>query len=157
MKSIKVKIPAGIDNGMKLRDQGNGDPGINGGPRGDLLVEVIVAPHPIFRRQDTTIFSTVPISFATAALGGTIKIRTVDGEEEYEVKAGTPTDTKIRLKGKGVPSLRNRNVRGDQYITLVVQVPQSLNAKQKEALKAFDDAMHGIEPEEKKKKGFFGK
>lgn len=154
-KTIKVTIPAGIDNGQSLRDRGNGEPGINGGPRGDLLVEVIVSPHPVFRRQDTTIFSTVPVSFATAALGGPIRIKTVDGEVEYEVKPGTQTDTKVRLKGKGVPSLRNPQVRGDHYVTLVVQVPTKMTEAQKEALRNYDAAMNGREPEKPKKKGIF--
>ena len=154
-KTIKVTIPAGIDNGQSLRDRGNGEPGINGGPRGDLLVEVIVSPHPVFRRQDTTIFSTVPLSFATAALGGPIRIKTVDGEVEYEVKPGTQTDTKVRLKGKGVPSLRNPQVRGDHYVTLVVQVPTKMTEAQKEALRNYDAAMNGREPEKPKKKGIF--
>ena len=136
-----------------------GEPGTNGGERGDLLVEAVVSQHPVFKRQDTSIFSTVPISFATAALGGPIRIRTVDGEVEYEVKAGTQTDTRVRLRGKGVPSLRNRNVRGDHYVTLVVQVPERLNEEQKEALRRFDAAMKGehLEPEEKKRKGKFFK
>lgn len=156
-KKIKVTIPPGIDNGQSLRDRGNGEPGINGGERGDLLVEIVVSAHPVFKRQDTSIFSTVPITFAKAALGGTIRIKTVDGEVEYEVKAGTQTDTKVRLKGKGVPSLRNRNVRGDHFVTLVVQVPERLTEDQKEALKAFDDAMNGTTPdgEKPKKKGLF--
>ena len=158
-KKIKVTIPAGIDNGQSVRCAGGGEPGVNGGERGDLLVEAVVSQHPVFKRQDTSIFSTVPISFATAALGGPIRIRTVDGEVEYEVKAGTQTDTRVRLRGKGVPSLRNRNVRGDHYVTLVVQVPERLNEEQKEALRRFDAAMKGehLEPEEKKRKGKFFK
>ena len=83
-------------------------------------MEVTVSKHPIFKRQETTIFSTVPISFVTAALGGPIRIKTVDGEVEYEVKPGTQTDTKVRLRGKGVPSLRNKNIRGDHFVTLVI-------------------------------------
>ena len=151
-KTIKVTIPPGIDNGQSLRDRGNGEPGLNGGERGDLLVEVVVSPHPVFKRQETSIYSTDPISFAKAALGGPIRIRTVDGEVEYEVKAGTQTDTRVRLKGKGVPSLRNRNVRGDHFVTLVVQVPERMNEEQKEALRRFDDAMNGIAPEGEKEK-----
>ena len=131
---------------------GGGEPGTNGGERGDLLVEAVVSQHPIFKRQDTSIYSTVPISFAKAALGGPIRIKTVDGEVEYEVKPGTQTDTKVRLKGKGVPSLRNRNVRGDHYVTLVVKVPERMNQAQKDALKRYDDLMNGIEPEEEKPK-----
>ena len=134
-KKIQVKIPAGIDNGQSIRIAGKGEPGTNGGERGDLLVEVTVSRSPVFMRQETSIFSTVPISFATAALGGPIKIKTVDGEVEYEVKPGTQTDTKVRLRGKGVPSLRNKNIRGDHYVTLVVTVPEKLTEEQKEALK----------------------
>ena len=156
-KKIQVTIPAGIDNGQSIRIAGKGEPGTNGGERGDLLVEVTVSRHPVFKRQETTIYSTVPISFATAALGGTIRIKTVDGEVDYEVKPGTQTDTKVRLRGKGVPSLRNKNVRGDHYVTLVVTVPEKLNEEQKEALRRFDNAMNGISPEGGKKKRFFGK
>ena len=141
-KSFEVDIPAGIDNGMSIRMAGGGEPGINGGPRGDLLVEAVVSPHPIFKRQDTNIFSTVPISFAKAALGGSIRVKTVDGEVEVAVKAGTQTDTRVRLKGKGVPFLRNKNNRGDHYITLVVSVPTKLTKEQKDALEAFDAAMN---------------
>ena len=154
-KKIQVKIPAGIDNGQSIRIAGKGEPGTNGGERGDLLVEVTVSRSPVFMRQETSIFSTVPISFATAALGGPIKIKTVDGEVEYEVKPGTQTDTRVRLRGKGVPSLRNKNIRGDHYVTLVVTVPEKLTEEQKEALKRFDDAMKGISPEPKKKRGLF--
>jgi len=102
----------------------------------------------------------MPISFVDAALGGEIRIKTVDGEVAFDVKPGTQTDTKVRLKGKGVPSLRNKSVRGDHYVTLIVQVPEKLNEEQKEALRNFDDAMKGISREnggEKKKKGVFGK
>ena len=140
-KTFKVSIPAGIDNGQSVRLSGAGEPGTNGGPRGDLLVEVVVSQHPIFKRQDVNLFSTVPISFCKAALGGPIRVKTIDGEVEYEVKAGTQTDTKVRLKGKGVPSLRNKNLRGDHYITLVVQVPTTMTAAQKEALKAYKETM----------------
>lgn len=138
-KKIKVKIPAGIDNGQSVRIRDKGEPGINGGPRGDLLVEVNVSRHPIFQRQDMNIYSTAPISFAQAALGGEVRISTIDGEVLYDVKPGTQTDTRIRLKGKGIPSLRNPNVRGDHYVTLVVQVPTSLSEEAKEALRKFDD------------------
>ena len=161
-KKIQVSIPAGIDDGQSIRIRDKGEPGINGGPRGDLLVEVQVARHPIFQRQDMNIFSTAPITYAQAALGGTIRISTVDGDVEYEVKPGTQTDTKIRLKGKGVPSLRNKNVRGDHYVTLVVQVPTKLSESAKEALREFDAAC-GNRPaptksgEKEKKKSFMDK
>ena len=163
-RKISVTVPAGIDNGQSIRIREKGDPGVNGGPRGDLLVEVAVSRHPIFQRQGIDIYSSAPITFAQAALGGDVRIKTVDGEVEYTVKPGTQTDTRIRLRGKGVPSLRNKSIRGDQYVTLVVQVPTKMNGEQKELLKKFDEAMYG-KPEEKeengetteKKKGRFGK
>lgn len=162
-KRIKVSIPAGIDNGQSVRIREKGEPGVNGGPRGDLLVEVVVSRHPIFQRQDMNIYSTAPISFAQAALGGEVRINTVDGDILYDVKPGTQTDTKIRLKGKGVPSLRNKDVRGDHYVTLIVQVPTGLNEAAKEALRNFDAQtgnslkQQGAAAEKKKRKGFMDK
>lgn len=138
-KRYSVDIPAGIDNGQSTRMPGLGEPGTGGGPRGDVLIEVIVGRHPIFQRQDFDIYSTVPVSFAVAALGGEILIDTVDGKVIYDVKAGTQTDTRIRLRGKGVPSWRNRDVRGDHYVTLVVQVPDKLKPEAKELLRQFDE------------------
>ena len=137
---LQVDIPAGIDNGMSVRIRDKGEPGANGGPRGDLLVEVRVARHPIYQRDDMNIYSSVSIPFTKAALGGKIHIKTVDGEVEYELKAGTQTDTRIRLRGKGVPSVHNKDRRGDHYVTLVVQVPTKLNREQKKALHAFAKA-----------------
>ena len=162
-KTIQVSIPAGIDNGQSVRIRDKGEPGTNGGPRGDLLVEVTVSRHPIFQRQDMNIFSTAPISFAQAALGGDVRIKTVDGEVVYTVKPGTKTDTKVRLRGKGVPSVRNPKVRGDQYVTLVIQTPEKLSQEAKEALKRFDalagNSLNQPEPEKEKpkKKGFMDK
>ena len=161
-KRYAVDIPAGIDNGQSTRMPGLGEPGVNGGPRGDVLVEVIVGRHPIFQRQDFDIFSTVPISFPVATLGGTIRIKTVDGEVEYDVKAGTQTDTRVRLRGKGMPSLRNKGVRGDHYVTLVVEVPTNLSHAAKEALKEYDKENGNTlnqKPEagKPKKKGFMDK
>ena len=138
-KHIKVTIPAGIDNGQSVRIREKGEPGTGGGPRGDLLVEVIVSGHPIFQRQDYDIYSTVPMSFAVAALGGSVVIDTVDGKVIYDVKAGTQTDTRVRLRGKGVPTLRDKDVRGDHYVTLIVQVPDKLSKEAKELLKEFDE------------------
>ena len=163
-KKISVSIPAGIDNGQCVRIRDKGEPGVNGGQRGDLLVEVAVSRHPIFQRQDRDIFSTAPITFAQAALGGDVRIKTVDGEVIYTVKPGTQTNTRVRLRNKGVPSLRNKQIRGDHYVTLVVEVPTKMNSEQKELLEAFDKAMYGEkkeeeEPEDKKhtKKGPFGR
>lgn len=153
-KKIAVSIPAGIDNGQYVRIRGKGEPGSNGGERGDLKVEVRVADHPIFQRQDQNIYSNVPISFAVAALGGEVLIDTVDGKVAYEVKAGTQTDTHVRLRGKGVPSTRFRDVRGDHYVTLVVQTPDKLSHEAKELLKKFDeltgDSLNAVKNADKK-------
>lgn len=145
-KKIQVSIPAGIDNGQSVRIRDKGEPGSNGGPRGDLLVEVNVSRHPIFQRQGYDIYSTAPISFVEAALGSEVRISTVDGDVMYTVKPGTQTDTRVRLRGKGVPTLRNKSVRGDHYVTLVVQVPTQLNQEQKDLLRQFDDALQGKKP-----------
>ena len=165
-KKIAVTIPAGIDNGQSVRIREKGEPGVNGGPRGDLLVEVVVSRHPIFQRQDMHIFSTVPVSFAQAALGADIRVKTVDGEVIYTVKPGTKTDTKVRLKGKGVPSIRNSQIRGDHYVTLVIQTPEHLSSEAKEALRRFDElsgnTLNAASGEKeaksgKKRKGFMDK
>jgi molecular chaperone DnaJ len=142
-KKIQVSIPAGIDHGQSIRIRGKGEPGERGGERGDLLVEVAVSTHPTFQRQDTDIFSNAPLSFATAALGGDVRISTVDGDVMYTVAPGTQTGTRVRLRGKGVPSLRNKDIRGDHYVTLVVQVPTKLTSEQKEAIRHLDEVMNG--------------
>ncbi len=164
-KKYEVDIPAGVDSGQRKRLTGLGEPGTNGGPRGDVVIEFIVGRHPIFQRQDLNIFSAVSISFAVAALGGEILIDTVDGKVAYDVKPGTQTDTKVRLRGKGVPSWRNKDVRGDHYVTLVVQTPDKLSNEAKELLKQFDaltgNSLQGTkvaeEEESKEKKGKFWK
>ena len=125
-----------------------------------------MARHPVFQRDGMNIFSTAPMTYAQAALGGDVRISTVDGDVIYTVKPGTQTDTRIRLKGKGVPSLRNSSVRGDHYVTLVIQVPTKLNDEAKEALIRFDEAC-GNRPRSpkddkgekggRKKKGFMEK
>lgn len=170
-KKIAVSIPAGIDNGQSIRIRDKGEPGVNGGPRGDLLVEIGVQRHPIFQRQDINIYSTVAISYAVATLGGDIFIDTVDGKVIYEVKPGTQTDQKVRLRGKGVPTIRNKEIRGDHHVTLVVQVPKKLSQAAKDLLRQFDaendDSLNAVKnttgenptdgnkPKGKKKKGFF--
>lgn len=163
-KKIQVNIPAGIDNGQSIRIREKGEPGVNGGPRGDLLVEVTVSRHPHFERQGVHITSTQPITFAQATLGADVRIPTVDGDVLYTVKPGTKTNTTVRLKGKGVPSLRNKQVRGDHYVTLVIQTPEHLSAEAKEALRHFDELTGGSLNSEadagkkkSKKKGFMDK
>ena len=166
-KKVKktVEIPAGIDNGQCVRVRDYGEPGVNGGPRGDLLVEVIVARNPAFERQDMNIFSNASISFGIAALGGDVRIKTVDGDIIYTVAPGTQSGTRIRLKGKGVPSLRNKAVRGNHYVTLIVNTPTGLSKEAKDALKRFDELTGGSLTKEggaatagkEKKKGFMDK
>ena len=162
-KKIQVTVPAGIDNGQSIRIRGKGEPGTNGGPRGDLLVEVVVSSSPVFAREDYNVFSEVPISFADAALGNEIRIKTIDGEVLYEVKPGTQSGTRVRLKGKGIPTLRDSKLRGDHYVTLTVKVPEKMTQEQKDALRNFDALMRGETPPEnsegaaggKKRKGLF--
>lgn len=162
-KKIQVTVPAGIDNGQSIRIRGKGEPGVNGGEQGDLLVEVVISAHPVFQRDGYDIYSTAPMSFTQAALGGDVRISTVDGDILYTVKPGTPTDTRIRLRGKGVPSLRDKNNRGDHYVTLVVQVPTKLTSEQKELLQKYADTMKDSSDDgdkggsTKSKKKFFGK
>lgn len=165
-KKIQVAVPAGIDNGQSIRIREKGEPGINGGGRGDLLVTVLVDRHPTFQRQEYDLYSSEPISFTQAALGGKITVNTIDGPYDIEIKPGTQTDTKIKLKGKGVPTLRNKNVRGDHYVTLIVQVPDKLTEEQKSLLNQYantttvnarssTDSAGGFSfGDHKKKKGF---
>ncbi len=159
----KVEIPAGIDNGQCVRVRDYGEPGVNGGPRGDLLVEVTISKSSLFERRDMDIYSNANISYGIAALGGDVRIRTVDGDIIYTVAPGTQTGTRIRLRGKGVPSVRNKEIRGDHYVTLVVLTPTGLSKEAKEALRKFDELTGGSLNKEggastdKKKKGFMDK
>ena len=159
-KKIEVTIPAGIDDGQSIRIREKGEPGINGGPRGDLLVEVRVASDPNFVRQDMDVFSNVEISYAQAALGGDLRVKTVDGDVIYTIRPGTQSGTRVRLRGKGVPSVRNKDIRGDHYVTLTIRTPSRLSEEAKEALRHFDmltgntlnsPAEEEAEPKKKKK------
>ena len=155
-KRITVTIPAGIDDGQAVSLRGQGNAGKNGGPAGDLIVGVRVKPHPQFRRDGTTVLYEQPVSFFQAAMGAELEIPTIDGKVKYTLPAGTQTGTTFRLRGKGIPELRGRG-RGDQYVTIRVQVPTSMNAEQKEALRAFAQTMGEEVPEESGLKGFFDK
>lgn len=155
-KRIAVTIPAGIDDGQAVSLRGQGNAGKNGGPNGDLIVGVRVKPHPKFRRDGTTVLYEHPVSFYQAALGAELEIPTIDGKVKYSLPAGTQTGTTFRLRGQGIPELRGRG-RGDQYVTIRVTVPTSLNASQKEALRAFAVAMGEAAGEEEGGKGFFDK
>ncbi len=169
-KRISVTIPAGIEDGQTIRLRGKGEPGLNGGPRGDILLTLYVKPSPQFERVGNDIYYTMPISFTQAALGDELVVPTLDGEVSYPMSAGTQTGTRFRLRGKGVPYLNNSRLRGDQYITVVVQTPKNLNAEQKELLRKLEESFGGKKeakkPETKKaetkkaetkKKGFFDK
>ena len=154
-KRIAVNIPAGIDDGQAVSLRGQGNAGKNGGPAGDLIVGVRIQPHPQFKRDGTTVLYEQKVSFAQATLGAQLEIPTIDGKVKYDLPAGTQTGTTFRLRGKGFPGLHGRG-RGDQYVTVRVMVPTSLNAEQKDALRAFAKAM-GEETEGESPKGFFDK
>lgn len=155
-KRITVTIPAGIDDGQAISLRGQGNAGKNGGPAGDLIVGVRVKPHPQFRRDGTTVLYEQPVSFFQAAMGAELELPTIDGKVKYTLPAGTQPGTTFRLRGKGIPELRGRG-RGDQYVTVRIQVPTSLNSEQKEALRAFAQSMGEDLPEESGLKGFFDK
>ncbi len=158
-KRLKVKIPAGVDNGSRLRVAGDGEAGRQGGPSGDLYVYLFVRPHKFFERDGTTVLCEVPINIVQASLGAEIKVPTLDGQVTMKVPEGTQPGKVLRLKGKGIPSLRTKK-RGDQLVTIKVVVPTHLNQRQKEALQAFEKtAGDDINPEQKsflnKVKDFF--
>ena len=151
--TVHVKVPAGINNGQAINMHGQGHVGRNGGPNGDLLISIAVSPHPMFTRDGFDVHYTHPVSFVDATLGGELEIPTIDGKVKYNLPAGTQGDTTFRLKGKGIPRL-NKSGRGDQYVTVSIQVPTNLSAEAKSALRAFDSAM---KHKEAHKKGFFDK
>ncbi len=138
-KTLNVSIPAGIDNGetISLRSQGNA--GKNGGPAGDLLIIVQVRPSSQFQREGTNIYSSISLNFVQAALGTEVEVPTLDGPVSLNIPDGTQTGSVFRLKGKGVPSLRGGG-RGDQYVTVNLETPKNLNARQKELLKEFAES-----------------
>ena len=153
-RTIKVNIPAGIDHGQTISLRGQGGTGKNGGPAGDLLITIMVQPHEIFRRDGVDVFCEAPITFTQAALGAELEIPTIDGKVKYSIPEGTQTGTVFRLKGKGVPVLNGRG-RGDQYVTVVIETPRSLNKEQKEALRRFSETLG--ENNYEKRKSFFKK
>lgn len=136
-RTLRVTIPAGIDEGHQIRLTNEGEVGPRGGPPGSLYVAVHVAPHPSLRRDGTELYYEARISIAQATLGTILTVPTVDGEEEVEVKAGTQPDTSIRLRGKGVPHLRRSGSRGDLHVLIDVEVPRKLSKKQRELLEQF--------------------
>ena len=152
---VPVTVPAGIDDGQAIKINGQGNAGVNGGPAGDLIVGVRIKPHPQFRREGTTVFYEHPVSFYQAAMGAELEIPTIDGKVKFSIPAGTQPGESFSLKGRGIPSLRGRG-RGEQLVTVKVQVPTSLTSDQREALNAFGAAMGESVPEGGIK-GFFDK
>ena len=147
-QKIKVKVPAGVDEGQSVRVRSAGSVGTNGGPSGDLLVEIRIKRHPIFTRQDTTVLCEVPITFSQAALGAQIQVPTLDGKVPFDIPEGTQTGTVFTLSGKGIPYV-NTNRRGSQRFTVVVETPTKLTKEQKDLLRQLDDSI-GETPKRKK-------
>ena len=135
---IKLRIPAGIGEGSRLRSSGNGDSGFRSGPAGDLYVVIHIKKHEVFEREDNDLFCEIPVGYAKATLGGELMVPTMEGKASLKVPAGTQSGTVFRLRGKGMPVL-NRGIKGDLLVTIQVEIPTNLNAEQKEKLKAFAD------------------
>jgi len=139
-KTLEVRIPAGIDTGMRIRSAGNGEPGINGGPPGDLYVEIQVREHPVFQRDGDDLHCQIPISMVTAALGGKVEVPTLSGRAEIELPEGTQTGKTFRLRGKGIKGLRS-SYPGDLYAHVVVETPVRLTDKQKKLLRDLEASL----------------
>ncbi len=157
-RKISVHIPPGIDNGQAVSLRGQGAAGRNGGPAGDLIVGVTVRPHAVFKRDGTSVYLDQTVSFLQATLGDELEIPTLDGKVKWTLPEGTQTGSTFRLRGKGIPYV-NGHGRGDQFVTVTVQVPKSLNAEQKEALRSFARSMGELTTPstEETSKGFFDK
>lgn len=142
-QSLKVHIPAGIDTGKTIRLKGKGRPGRNGAVPGDLLLKVNVGEKPGYERRGMDIYTTANIPFTTAVFGGEVMVETLYGKVVCKVKEGTQSGTKIRLKGKGIVSMKDSRVQGDQYVTVQIQVPSNLSDEAKRKLKEFEEACGG--------------
>ena len=149
---VTVSVPAGIDDGQTISLRGQGNAGLNGGPAGDLLITVLVQPHARFERDGASILLDQEVSFAQAALGAEVEVPTLDGKVKLNIPEGTQTGTTFRLKGKGVPFLRNGG-RGDQFVTVNVAVPRGMTSTQKDALRQYAQTMG----ETVEQKNIFGK
>lgn len=154
-KKVKIKIPAGVDTGNVLPLRGQGEPGKNGGPTGDLYINIRVSSHKLFNRKGFDIYIEEHISFGKASFGTELKVPTIDGDVKYKVPAGTQSGTVFRLRGKGVPKV-NGHGRGDEYVKIIVDIPKVLNEKQKETLLAFMEAS-GEKVDDTHKKSFVDK
>jgi molecular chaperone DnaJ len=143
---LQVKVPAGINVGQKLKLRGEGEPGANGGPAGDLYVVIDIAPHPFFQRDGDDVYCEVPISFTQAALGGEIETPTLEGSVKIKIPAGTQTLKRFRLKSKGISNVNGRS-RGDQFVTVQVEVPSKLSEEQRQLLERFAEISGESYPE----------
>lgn len=150
-QKIKVNIPAGVGAQQSVRVRNEGNVGANGGPNGDLMVEIYIRRHPIFERQDMDVFCEVPISFTQAALGAEIQVPTLDGKTTFEIPEGTQTGRQFVINGKGIPQIGNPKRRGNHYFTVVVETPTKLTREQKELLRQLDDSLDGKSTPKKKK------
>lgn len=137
VQSLKVHVPAGIDTGKKIRLRGQGMPGMNGGEAGDLMLEVTVGKKPGYERKGMDVYTTLNIPFTTAVLGGEVIVPTLYGNVSCKIQEGTQSGSKIRLRGKGIVSMKNPQVKGDQYVTVQIQVPRHLNPEAKQKLREF--------------------
>ena len=137
VSNLSIHIPAGIESGKTVRLKGQGNPGRNGGAAGDVLLNVNVTPSREFERKGQNVYSTIRVPFTTAALGGKARVHTLYGDVECSIKAGTQGGSKIRLKGKGISSMKNPSVKGDQYVTVEISVPRRLTPRAKEALEEY--------------------
>lgn len=142
-KTLKIHIPPGVDTGSRLRITGEGEGGPQGGPPGDLYVVMHIRPHEIFQRDGQDIICEMPIDFPTATLGGVVEVPTITGKAQLRIPEGTQTGTVLRLREKGIPSLRRGGARGDQHIRVFVEVPSKLSRRQKELLKAYSEECKG--------------
>ena len=149
MRTATIKVPAGIDNGQVLPMNGQGEPGLRGGPAGDLYVYISVRPHKLFKRDHFDLHCEIPISFTQAALGGEIDVPTLEGSVKYNIPEGTQNDTVLRIRGQGITQLRGSG-KGDLYIKVRVEVPKRLSDKQKDLLRQFEDSLTGKEYEGRK-------
>lgn len=140
-KTLEVNIPAGIEDGMRIRNAGKGEPGVNGGPAGDLFVEVHIKRHNVFERDGVDLHCTVPLSFATAAVGGDIEVPTLHGGASMSVPEGTQTGQTFRLRGKGMPHVRSASTIGDLYVHVTVEVPVKLTSEQKDLVRKLDESL----------------
>jgi molecular chaperone DnaJ len=150
-----VEFPAGIDDGMQMTSQGNGNEERNGGRSGDLLIYVSVRPHAIFERDGKDLYCDVTLTFAEAALGADIKIPTLEGEVDYKIPEGTQTGTRFTLKQKGVADVYGRSGKGNLYVTANVETPRNLSEEQKKLLREFANSLEN--DSQSKKGGFFGR